>query len=285
MRVACFQMNSGIDPAVNGAAIAEACHDAAQDGAHLLTTPEMAVMLDRNRVRAAANIVYEADSKALIQCQEAAAKAGIWLHIGSMPLRSECTDSDSIGKWVNRAFLIDPTGSIVARYDKMHLFDVQLANGESWLESGAYTPGQQAVVVDTPLGRIGLAICYDLRFPLLFDRIGSTRPDLILCPAAFTRPTGAAHWHILTRARAIESSCYFIACAQAGQHEDGRETYGHTIAVAPWGEVIMDMEESIGLGFVDLDWAEVARVRAQVPGLGNRREVAPLALSQRGNDT
>ncbi len=273
MRVACLQMCSGFDPATNTEAIERACRAAADDGAQLLTTPEMAVLLDRNRARAGTHIVVEADSTPLHRLREAAKSAGIWLHIGSMPLRSEIGD-----KWVNRAFLIAPDGGIAARYDKIHLFDVTLANGESWLESGAYAPGEEAVVVDTPLGRIGLAICYDLRFPLLFDRLGTTRPDLILCPAAFTRPTGAAHWHVLTRARAIESGCFLIAAAQSGTHEDGRDTYGHSIAVGPWGEVLMDMADGVGLSVVDLDFAEIARVRGQVPGLGNRREVLPLNM-------
>ena len=277
MRVACLQMCSGIDPVANLDIIGRACQDAADGGAQLLTTPEMAVLLDHNRTRAGGHIVAEAESAALAALRVAAASAQIWLHVGSMPLLAEAGD-----KWVNRAFLIAPDGDIVARYDKIHLFDVQLENGENWLESGAYAAGQDAVVVDTPLGRIGLAICYDLRFPMLFDRLGATRPDLILCPSAFTRPTGAAHWHVLTRARAIESSCFVIAAAQSGTHEEGRETYGHSIAVGPWGDVLMDMGEDVGLSFVDLDYGEISRVRRQVPGLGNRREVAALNLPPRG---
>jgi deaminated glutathione amidase len=277
MRVACLQMCSGIDPAANTETIVRACQDAANGGAQLLTTPEMAVLLDRNRARARMQIVVEANSLPLQRVREAAKEAGIWLHIGSMALVSD--DGD---KWVNRAFLIAPDGSIAARYDKIHLFDVTLANGENWMESAAYAPGQQAVVVDTPLGRIGLAICYDVRFPLLFDRLGATRPGLILCPAAFTRTTGAAHWHVLTRARAIESSCFLIAAAQSGTHEDGRETYGHSIAVGPWGEVLMDMGDGAGLSFVDLDYTEISRVRGQVPGLSNRRDVQPLDMPPRG---
>lgn len=276
MRVACLQMCSGFNPVANTDVIIRACHEAADGGAKLLTTPEMAVLLDRNRARAGSHIMAGADSIPLQRLAAAAKSAGIWLHIGSMPLRSETGD-----KWVNRAFLIGPDGNIAARYDKIHLFDVTLANGESWLESGAYAPGEEAVVVDTPLGRIALAICYDLRFPLLFDRLGATRPDLILCPAAFTRPTGAAHWHILTRARAIESGCFLIAAAQSGTHEDGRETYGHSIAIGPWGEVLMDMADGLGLSFVDLDYTEIARVRGQVPGLGNRRNVPPLNMPAR----
>ncbi len=277
MRVACLQMCSGIDPAANVVTIGRACKEAADGGAQLLTTPEMAVMLDRDRARAKAHIVGEADSAALSALRDAAAAAGIWLHVGSMPLRSNTGE-----KWVNRAFLIAPDGNIAARYDKIHLFDVTLANGENWMESSAYAAGKHAVVVDTPLARIALAICYDLRFPLLFDRLGATRPDLILCPAAFTRTTGAAHWHVLTRARAIESGCFLIAAAQSGGHEDGRDTYGHSIAVGPWGEVLLDMGQGTGLSFVDLDLAQVARVRGQVPGLGNRREVAPLAMPPSG---
>ncbi len=273
MRVACLQMTSGVDPAANTAVIAQACVDAATGGAQMLTTPEMAVLLDRDRGRAAAHISTEEESIPLRLCREAAAKAGIWLHIGSMALLADSGD-----KWVNRAFLIAPNGAIVARYDKIHLFDVQLATGEHWAESSAYAPGERVVVVDTPMGRIALAICYDLRFPLLFDRLGATRPDVILCPAAFTRTTGAPHWHLLTRARGVESGCFLIAAAQSGRHADGRETYGHSIAVGPWGEVLMDMGAEAGLAFIDLDFAENARIRAQLPGMGNRRDIAEAMI-------
>ena len=273
VRVAILQMTSGIDPAANAATIAQACVAAKEGGAAVLTTPEMALFLDRNRQRAAAHIPTQADSAVLRECQDAAARAGIWLHIGSMPLRDEASD-----KSVNRAFLIAPDGAIAAHYDKIHLFDVELATGESWMESRAYQAGSRAVLVDTPLGRIGLAICYDLRFPALFDTLGAARPDLILSPAAFTVPTGEAHWHLLTRARAVESGCFLIAAAQVGQHEDGRATYGHSVAVGPWGDVLLDMGHAPGLAFVDLDFAENAKVRGQIPGLGNRRDIAPPVI-------
>ena len=160
-------------------------------------------------------------------------------------------------------------------YDKIHMFDVDLANGESWRESNAYEPGREVVTIeDTPLGRLGLTICYDLRFPALFEALGQRRCDAIAVPAAFTVPTGRAHWHILLRARAIEASAFVIAAAQVGQHEDGRETYGHSLVVDPWGEVLLDMGgEEPGLGLCDIDTARVAEVRAQIPSLANKREI------------
>lgn len=277
VRVAILQMTSGIDPVANAATIADSCQQAKDGGAALLTTPEMALLLDRDRNRAAQHITTQAESTVLRTCQDAAAQAGIWLHIGSMPLRDEGSD-----KSVNRAFLIAPDGSIVAHYDKIHLFDVELATGERWMESRTYQAGSRAVLVDTPLGRIGLAICYDLRFPALFDALGAARPDLILSPAAFTVPTGEAHWHLLTRMRAVESGCFLVAAAQVGQHADGRATYGHSMAVGPWGEVLCDMGDTRGLSFVDLDFAENDKVRAQVPGLGNRRDIAQPVIVDAG---
>ena len=234
----------------------------------------MALLLDRDRERAGPKIVAEVDSVALAEVREAAAKAGIWLHIGSMPLLDE--DSD---KWVNRAFLIAPNGDIAARYDKIHLFDVELDDGGSWHESGSFARGDKPCVVDCDLGRIGFAICYDLRFPALFDRLGSTRPDLILCPAAFTYPTGVAHWHVLLRARAIETTSYILAAAQTGRHEDGRQTYGHSLAIGPWGEILHDMGEAPGLAFVSLDLAEPERIRLQLPGLANRQDIDPVEVT------
>ncbi len=275
MRLAMLQMTSGIDVRANTARINAAIAEAKSGGADLLTTPEMAVLLDRKRDRAAASMSTQAQSRALADLREAAAKNSIWLHIGSMPLLADTSE-----KWVNRAFLIAPNGDIAARYDKIHLFDAELANGEKWLESSAYAPGETAVVVQTPIGRIGLAICYDVRFPALFDRIGHTNPDIIFCPAAFTRPTGAAHWHILMRARAVESRAFLVAAAQTGVHGDGRETYGHSLAIGPWGNVLTDMGEDAGLSFTELNFAELAKVRGQLPGLANRRDIAPIFITQ-----
>jgi predicted amidohydrolase len=170
--------------------------------------------------------------------------------------------------------LIDGAGGIVARYDKIHMFDVALATGESWRESAAYAPGETVVTAETPLGRLGLTVCYDLRFPALFEELGRRCCDVIAIPAAFTVPTGQAHWHVLMRARAIEASAYVIAAAQVGEHEDGRRTYGHSLVADPWGEVLVDLGgEAPGVGFAEIDSARIAEVRAQLPSLANRRAI------------
>ena len=270
VRIAVLQMTSGIDPAANAATMAEAAARAAGEGAAMLFTPEMAGLLDRNRGRARDHIVAEADSATLATLRDAAARAGIWLHVGSLPVLAE---GDAEGRFANRTFVIDPGGAVVARYDKIHMFDVDLATGESWRESAAYRPGEQVVTVDSPVGRLGLAICYDMRFPALFEELGRCACDVITVPAAFTVPTGQAHWHLLLRARAVEASAFVIAPAQTGHHADGRETFGHSLVIDPWGDVLLDMGTEAGLGFATLDLARLADVRRQVPSLANRRLV------------
>ena len=271
-RAALLQMCSGIDPEDNAQVLVAAVAEAAGGGAAMLFTPEMSAFLDRNRQRAAPHVVPEADSPVLAAVRAAAAAQGIWVALGSKAVLG--TD----GRWANRAFVIDATGSIVARYDKIHMFDVDLASGETWRESAAYQPGDAVVTVETPLGRLGLAICYDIRFPALFEALGQARCEVIAIPAAFTRPTGAAHWHVLQRARAIEASAFVLSAAQVGHHADGRETYGHSLAVDPWGEVLLDMGgERPGLAFVELDPAQIAQARTQVPSLANRRAIPTSA--------
>ncbi len=265
VRIALFQMTSGIDPRANAAAIAQAAQQAAGEGATMLFTPEMCGLLDRNRKRATPYIVAEADNPVLAAAREAARVHNIWIDLGSLAvLRDD-------GKWANRGFVIDATGAIAARYDKFHMFDVDLATGETWRESAAYTPGEQVVSVETPLGRLGLAICYDVRFPALFEALGRLRCDAIRIPAAFTVPTGKAHWHLLQRARAVEASAWVIATAQTGHHADGRETYGHSLVIDPWGDVVLDMGDAAGLGFAMVDPARTDAVRAQLPSLANKR--------------
>lgn len=266
---AIVQMTSGIDPDANLRAIDRALGEAAKHGAAIAFLPEMSLLLDRDRQRSAAHIVREADSPWPAALQNMARRHGVWLHSGSMPLLS-----DDGGKRVNRSHVIGADGSIRARYDKIHMFDVDLATGESWRESNAYAPGEQVVTAETPAGRLGLAICYDLRFPALFEALGRAKCDVISIPAAFTVPTGAAHWHVMQRARAIEASAYVVCAAQVGQHQDGRETYGHSLVIDPWGEVLLDMggTES-GLGFAELDPARLAEVRAQLPSLANKRPI------------
>lgn len=268
-RIAVLQMTSGLDPEANARALAAAVEQAGQGGAAMLFTPEMSGLLDRNRERAARHVVPEAASPALEAVRNAAARAGTWVALGSLAVARED------GRWANRSFVIDSSGLIAARYDKIHMFDVDLSTGESWRESNAYAAGEEVVTVDTVIGRLGLTVCYDVRFPALFDALGKRGCDVIAVPAAFTVPTGEAHWHLLQRARAIEASAYVVAAAQAGQHEDGRSTYGHSLVVDPWGEVLLDLgDEGGALGFAELDPGRIADVRTQLPSLANRRQIA-----------
>ncbi|QQN73616.1 carbon-nitrogen hydrolase family protein [Croceicoccus sp. YJ47] len=266
-RIALYQATTGIDPARNAADLVDAVRGAANGGAQMLFTPEMSGLLDRDRKRAAARIAAEDADRVLSEVRGAAREEGLWVALGSLAVRRED------GRWANRAFVIDPDGEIVARYDKIHMFDVDLDSGESWRESNAYAPGEQAVYCETPVGRLGLAICYDMRFPALFGALGNARCDVISVPAAFTVPTGKAHWHTLLRARAIEASAFIIAAAQVGEHEDGRATFGHSLVIDPWGEVLLDMGDAgPGVGFAEIDPDRVATVRRQLPSLANRRE-------------
>lgn len=269
MRAAILQMTSGIDPAANAEAMVKAVADAKAGGADMLFTPEMSGLLDRDRTRAAAHLTDEAHDPVLRAVREAAAEHGLWVHIGSLALAGERDD----GRLVNRGLVIDAAGEIRARYDKMHLFDVDLATGESWRESAVYAPGERSVVAETPWGGVGLAVCYDLRFAGLFAALSGAGASILTVPAAFTVPTGKAHWHVLLRARAIESACFVIAAAQYGVHEDGRETYGHSLVIDPWGEVLLDMGEGAALGFADLDLERIAEVRQRVPVIAHRRPI------------
>ncbi len=274
-RIALFQSCTGIDPAANAQALVAAIDEAAEGGATMLFTPEMSGLLDRDSERAAANLRTEADDDVLAACREAAGRRGIWLHLGSLAVRTEEQ------KLANRAFVVDPAGAIRARYDKIHLFDVDLPTGESWRESLVYRPGEGAVVVDgTPVGRLGLTICYDLRFPALFSSLAEAGAETVAVPAAFTVPTGRAHWQVLLRARAIEAGAFVVAAAQSGRHADGRETYGHSLVVSPWGEVLLDMGEGTGVGFADIELSRVADVRRRIPSLSHRRPIAEAAVVQ-----
>lgn len=267
MRAAILQPTSGIDPAANAAMLVEAIGQAKAGGADMVFTPEMVGCIDRNRERASASLTDEANDLVLATVRDAAAKAGLWVHIGSLGLKGERAD----GRWVNRGLMIDDTGAIRERYDKIHLFDVDLPDGISWRESAVYGPGEALVAVDTPWARMGLSICYDLRFSDLYRRLSDAGACALLIPAAFTVPTGQAHWETLLRARAIESACFVIAAAQVGRHADGRDTYGHSMVVDPWGEVLLNMGDKQGLGFADIDFARVEQVRARIPVLAHRR--------------
>ena len=269
VRIALFQSCTGIGPAANATALTDAIGQAAAGGAEMLFTPEMSGLLDRDGKRAAGNLRSEEDDPVLAACREAASRHGLWMHLGSLAVRTED------GKLANRGFVIDPTGAVRARYDKIHLFDVDLPTGESWRESAVYRAGEGAVVVDgSPVGRLGLAICYDLRFPDLFSRLAEAGAETIAIPAAFTVPTGRAHWEVMLRARAIETEAFVVAAAQSGRHADGRETFGHSLVVSPWGEVVLDMGEAVGVGFADIELSLVGDVRQRIPVLEHRRPIA-----------
>ncbi len=270
MRAALLQMTAGIDPAENARTIVAAVEAASAEGAAMLFTPEMSGLVDRDRARAATHIVDERDDRVLAATREAAARAGVWVHLGSLAV------AGADGRHANRGFVIDGAGEVRARYDKLHLFDVDLPDGESWRESAAYAPGTRAVTVDTPLGRLGLSICYDLRFADLYRALSDAGATVLAVPAAFTVPTGEAHWHVLLRARAIEAGAYVVAAAQAGTHADGRRTYGHSLAVDPWGDVLCDMAVDTGVGFFAIDPARVADVRARIPAITHRRAIPPV---------
>jgi deaminated glutathione amidase len=278
MRIAVLQMTSGIEPGANFETIREASHEARAQGADVLFTPEMSLLLDRDRARAARHILSQEASPYVSRLGELAEEHRLFIALGSMAVALPD------GRFANRAMVFAPDLRLPAVYDKMHMFDVDLPSGESWRESSAYRPGDEVVVKDIRVERdgedrqvfrLGLTVCYDLRFPALFQALGRRSCDIISVPAAFTVPTGEAHWHVLLRARAIEASAYVVAAAQVGQHEDGRRTYGHSLVVDPWGEVLLDMGgEGPGLGFAELQLARIAEVREQLPSLANRREIA-----------
>ena len=268
VRIALFQSQTGIDPAANAARVVGAIEQAAGEGAAMLFTPEMSGLLDRNSERAMGNVRVEDEDQVIAASRNAAHAQGIWVHLGSVAVLTEG------GQLANRSFVIDPRGEIRARYDKIHLFDVDLPTGESWRESNTYRHGQEAVVVTgTPVGTLGLAICYDLRFPALFARLTEASADVIAVPAAFTVPTGKAHWEVLLRARAIEAGLFIVAAAQSGHHEDGRTTYGHSLIVDPWGDVLLDMGDGAGVKVADIDLSRITDVRSRVPAISHRRPI------------
>jgi deaminated glutathione amidase len=268
VRIALFQSQTGIDPSANAARVVGAIEQAAGEGAAMLFTPEMSGLLDRNSERAMGNVRVEDEDQVIAASRNAAHAQGIWVHLGSVAVLTEG------GQLANRSFVIDPRGEIRARYDKIHLFDVDLPTGESWRESNTYRHGQEAVVVTgTPVGTLGLAICYDLRFPALFARLTEASADVIAVPAAFTVPTGKAHWEVLLRARAIEAGLFIVAAAQSGHHEDGRTTYGHSLIVDPWGDVLLDMGDGAGVKVADIDLSRITDVRSRGPAISHRRPI------------
>lgn len=270
-RIAIFQSRTGIDPAENARSLVAAIEEASSGGAEILFTPEMSGLLDQDSERARRSVRPAEEDQVLAACREAARSSGLWVHLGSLAVAA------ADGKFSNRGFVIDSAGEIRATYDKIHLFDVDLPTGESWRESAVYRGGSEAVVVDgTPVGRLGITICYDLRFPALFERLTEAGAQVIAVPAAFTVPTGKAHWEVLLRARAIEAGVFIVAAAQCGSHEDGRRTYGHSLLVDPWGEIITDMDEQVGVGFADIDLGRVTEVRRRIPAIDHRRPVGEV---------
>lgn len=276
---ALIQMTSGIDPDANLATIDRAMAAAAAGGAAMAFLPEMSLLLDRDRARSGAHIAREADSPWPAALQAMARKHGLWLHSGSMPLLA-----DDGERRVNRSHVIDADGRICARYDKIHMFDVTLPSGENWQESAAYAGGDALAVVDTPLGVLGLSICYDLRFAELYRALVDRGATLIAIPAAFTVSTGEAHWHVLMRARAIETGCHVVAAAQSGTHADGRQTYGHSVAVDPWGAVIAEADANHDSGaqdymltFAPISTAAIDRARQSIP-LARSRAIRNISL-------
>lgn len=265
--VACIQMRSGVEIAANIAAASALIEDAADQGARFIITPEMTNLIDIRPGMGRAKAKPEATSPALSAFRALAARRQIWLQIGSLAMALESED-----RLANRAFLIGPDGEIKARYDKMHMFDVEIDDGQSYRESRTYRPGTTAVLARTPLANIGLSICYDLRFGALYRALAQAGADILTCPAAFTRVTGEAHWQTLLRARAIETGAFMLAPAQTGHHEDGRETYGHSLIISPWGEIIAERaEDSPGVLLAMLDLRHVAKARARIPSLSHDR--------------
>lgn len=262
---ACAQMRSGVDPAANIDQAAGLIREAAAAGASYVQTPEMSNAVNRDRNGLFASIAPEGRDPMLAAFQGLARELGIHIHAGSLAILRDD------GKIANRAFLIAPTGEIEARYDKIHLFDVDLPNGESWRESRTYTGGDSAVLADLPGGRLGLSICYDVRFPYLYRALAEAGADFLSAPACFTRQTGEAHWVVLHRARAIETGSFMISAAQAGLHEDGRETFGHSIIVDPWGRVLAEAGDQPGVIMAEIDPALVADARGRIPTLQHTR--------------
>ncbi len=265
-RIALLQLRSGRDPAANLVTVEAMVCEAAGRGATFVQTPEMTNILERSRPDLFAKIREEADDPFLARLRPLAAELGVVIHVGSLAIRR------ADGQVANRGFVIGPDGGIVGAYDKIHMFDVDLANGESWRESATYTPGTDAVMVEAAGMRVGLGICYDVRFPQLFRAYGHAGAAVITAPAAFTRQTGEAHWHVLQRARAIENGCFMLSAAQGGRHEDGRETFGHSIVVDPWGRIVAEADhDEPAVVVADIDLAAVAAARGRIPSLKNER--------------
>jgi deaminated glutathione amidase len=266
LRVAAIQMQSGRDPVRNSADMIALVREAASSGAAFVQTPEMTGFLTRGRAEMMRNVRKQGNDKIVAAASKLAGELGIYLHIGSTAILRDD------GKIANRAFLFGPDGGLITTYDKIHMFDVDLDKGESWRESATYEPGTRAVVADLPFGKLGFAVCYDVRFPQLFREEALAGAQILTAPAAFTKQTGEAHWHILQRSRAIENGAFMVSAAQAGLHEDGRETYGHSMIVDPWGRIVAEAGgDGPEIIHAQIDLSEVAEARKKIPNLKNAR--------------
>lgn len=271
IRAGLIQLSSSDDPARNLPVTENYIREAAAGGAEFVATPENTNILSTDRAHQRATLFLEEDDPTLARLRAVAQELGIWLSIGSLSLKT----GDADGRFANRSFLVSPAGEAVARYDKINMFDVKLDGGESYRESAAVRPGTRAVVAQTPFARLGLTICYDLRFPQLYRSLAQAGAEILLVPAAFTVPTGRAHWEVLLRARAIETGCFVLAAAQCGDHlkaqGKARRTYGHSLAVSPWGEVLADGGEEPGVTFIDLTLNQVYDSRRKIPAWRDNR--------------
>ena len=271
MRAALLQLTSSDDPADNLRVLRGLLRQAVETGADLVVTPEVTNCVSASREHQSQVLRRESEDELLAGMRREARSLGVWLLLGSLALKSDPPEE----RFANRSLLIGPDGEIAARYDKMHMFDVQVSEAETYRESAGYAPGETAVIADTPLGRIGMTVCYDLRFPYLFRALAQGGADIITVPSAFSPATGPAHWEPLLRARAIETGCYVLAPAQTGEHVahrgKARRTHGHSMAVSPWGEVLVDAGTGIGVTTVDIDLAAVASARARIPSLTHDR--------------
>ncbi len=266
-KAALVQISAGPDPTENAKTNAEFLADAAAGGADFVMFPEVCNMIEPDRAACREKARPAAEDETLNRLRDGAAKSGIWVLVGSIVVQSE----DTPGKLANRSFLIDADGNIAGSYDKMHLFDVDVGTGDVYRESDTYRPGTKTCIAETPWGPFGMTVCYDMRFPHLYRDLARAGAVMLSAPSAFTRPTGEAHWHVLLRARAIECGAFVFAPAQTGDHAGGRKTYGHSLAVGPWGEVLADGGTNRGVTFVDIDPAKSLEARKRIPSLQHDR--------------
>jgi predicted amidohydrolase len=270
LKIACVQTNSKSDPEDNILEVSAMIRDAHASGADLITTPEVVGMLEPNRIAALSKAEPEESHRVLSAFRELALELNVWLLIGSISIKLSET------KLSNRSFLINSDGEIVTRYSKIHMFDVEVDDGSQYCESKTYQPGSKAVIAETPWGRMGLTICYDIRFPHLFRDLAQAGAKIIFSPAAFTQITGEAHWHVLQRARAIENGCFIVSPAQVGAHANNRKTYGHSIIVGPWGEVLADAGIDTGFVVVEIDLDMVSSCQNKIPSLKHDQEYSKI---------